>query len=84
MAGLSQFGSSSANKVVLCTSFRRSLIKYPSRRSILLHSNDIAEPALPLNTNTLDNVYVVEDLIQLTIGLAAEIIANSHCIEDLT
>ena len=31
-------------------------IKYPSRRSILLHTNDIAEPAQPLNINTLHNV----------------------------
>ena len=55
-----------------------SLIKYPSRRSILLHTNDMAEPAQPLNINTLYNVYVVEELLQLTIESNVEIIANSH------
>ena len=48
-------------------------IKYPSRRSILFHTNDIAESAQPLY-----NVYIVEELIQLTIELDKEIIANSH------
>ena len=38
-----------------------------SRRSILLHTNDMAEPVQPLNINTLYNVYVVEELIQLSI-----------------
>ena len=65
--------------LVLPTDFR----KYPSRRSIL-HTNDMAEPAQPLNINTLHNVHVVEELIQLTIESNAEIIANSHWTEDLT
>ena len=56
----------------------------PSRRSILLHTNDMAEPAQPLDINTLHNVHVVEELIQLTIELNAEINANSHWAEDLT
>ena len=55
-----------------------------SRRSIFLHTNDMAEPAQPLNINTLHNVYVVEELIQLTIESNAEIIVNSHWTEDLT
>ena len=42
-------------------------IKYPSRRSILFHTNDMAEPAQTLDINTLHNVHVVEELIQLTI-----------------
>ena len=37
-------------------------IKYPSRRSILHHMNNMAEPAQPLNINTLHNVLVVEEL----------------------
>ena len=37
----------------------------------------MAEPAQVLNINTLHNVYVVEELIQLTIESNAEIIANS-------
>ena len=49
-----------------------------SRRSILLHTNDMAEPVQPLNINTLHDVYVVEELIQLTIESNAEIVANSH------
>ena len=59
-------------------------IKNPSLRNILLHMNDMAEPAQPLNINTLHNIYVVEELIQLTIESNAEIIANSHWTEDLT
>ena len=57
--------------------------KWIYSRSILLHSNDMHEPAQPLNINTLYNVYVVEKLIQLTIESIAEIIANSHWTEDL-
>ena len=38
----------------------------------------MAEPAQPLNINTLHNVYVVEELIQLTIESNTEIIANSY------
>ena len=44
----------------------------------------MAEPTQPLNINTLHNVYVVEELIQLTIESNAEIIANSHWTEDFT
>ena len=56
-------------------------IKYPSRRNILLHSNDMAEPVQPLDINTLHTVYAV---IQLTVESNAEIIANSHWTVDLT
>ena len=69
MTGVSRFSLSSGYKVVL--------FKYPSRRSILLHTNDMTEQAQPLNVNTLHNVYVVEELIQLTIESNAEIITNS-------
>ena len=48
-------------------------LKYPSCRSILLHTNYMAEPAQPLDINTLHNVHVVEELIQLTIESNAEI-----------
>ena len=51
-------------------------IKYPSRWSILLHTNDMVDPAQPLDINTLHNVYVVEEVIELTIESCAEIIAN--------
>ena len=51
---------------------------------MLLHTYDMAEPAQPLNINTLHNVYVVEKLIQLTIESNAEIIGNSYWTEDLT
>ena len=43
----------------------------------------MAKPSQPLNINTLQNVYVVEELIQLTIELNVEIIANSIWTEDL-
>ena len=43
----------------------------------------MADPAQPLNINTLPNIYVVEELIQLTIESNAEIIANSHWTEGL-
>ena len=41
----------------------------------------MAKSAQQLDINMLDNVYVVEELIQLTLGSYAEIIANSHWIE---
>ena len=45
----------------------------------------MAETAQPLNIHTLHNyVYVVKELIQLTIQTNAEIIANSHWTEDLS
>ena len=43
----------------------------------------MAEPEQPLNINKLHNVYVVKELIQLTVGSNAEIIANSLWIEIL-
>ena len=54
MTGLPRFGPSSS------PTSTDPHIKYPSRRSILLHSNDMAEPAQPMDINTLHNVYVVE------------------------
>ena len=42
-------------------------IKCLSRRSILLHSNDIAQLAQPLDINMLHDFYAVEELIQLTV-----------------
>ena len=39
--------------------------------------NDMAESAQPLDINTLHNVQVVEELIQLTVISNAEIIAKS-------
>ena len=59
-----------------------SRIKYSSRRSIFLHSNDMAEPVQDINA--LHNVYVFEEFIQLTIESNAEIIDNSHWTEELT
>ena len=81
MTGIPRFYLSNGCKVVLFAEFR---INYPSRRNILLHTNDMAEPAQPLDINTLHNVHVVQELIQLTIKSNAEIIANTHWTEDLT
>ena len=36
----------------------------------------MAELAQPLNINTLHNVYIVEELVQLIVGSDAKIIAN--------
>ena len=43
-------------------------IKYSFRRSVLFHPNDMAEPVKPLDINTLSNVHVIEELIQLPVG----------------
>ena len=53
-------------------------IKYPTRRSNLFHTNNMAELTQPLVIKTLHNAYVIEELIQFTIESVAEIIANSH------
>ena len=58
-------------------------IKY-SRRSILHYTNGMTEPAQPLDINTLHKVYVVEELIQVTIISNVKIILNVHWTEDLT
>ena len=44
---------------------------------------NITEQALPLDINTHHKLYVVEELIQPTIGLDREFIANMHWTEDL-
>ena len=43
----------------------------------------MVEPLQPLDINTLPNVYVVVELIQLTVGSVAVIISNSRWNEDL-
>ena len=58
--------------------------KCPFRQNILLHPNDMAEPAQPQDINTPHSVHVFEELLQLTIESNAGITANSHCTEDLT
>ena len=55
-------------------------IKILSRRSILFNLNNIAEPALPLGSNTLHYVYVVDELLQLTVVSNAEILAPSRTV----
>ena len=60
---------------IFSPTFAYPLIKYPSPQDILHHTNDMVEPAQPLNINTLHNIYVVEELIQLTIKSDAEFIA---------
>ena len=48
-------------ELLLLTSCIDVSIKYPCRRSIFIHSNDIAEPMQPLDVNTLLNVHVIEE-----------------------
>ena len=42
-------------------------IKHSSRSSVFIHPNDMAEPAKLLDINTLSNVHVTEELIQLPV-----------------
>ena len=75
MTGLSPFGPSNGCKLVLFADFRRFPHQIPA---MLLHTNDMAEPAQPLDINMLHNVQAVEELIQLTVISKSEIIDNSH------
>ena len=54
-------------------------IKHSSRRSVFIHSNDVE----PLVINTLSNVHVIEELIQLPVGSDTVVIANSYWTENL-
>ena len=58
--------------------------KYPSRWSILLHTNDMTLPAHQLDINTLHNAHGVEELIHLTVLSDTEIIVNFHWTEYLS
>ena len=40
---------------------------------MLLHTNGMAEPSQPLDINTLHNVHVVEELIQLTMSSSTQV-----------
>ena len=62
----------------------RLLCRLPYIQRNLLHSNDMAKSAQLLDISTLYNVFVVEELIQLTVGSVAEITANSYWTKDLT
>ena len=35
----------------------------------IIYTNDMAEPTGPLHINTLSNVHVIEELIQLPVGI---------------
>ena len=52
-------------------------IKHSSRRSVFIHPNHMAEPAEPLDINTIINVHVIEELIQLPVGSDTVVIALS-------
>ena len=43
----------------------------------------MAEPAQPLNINTLSNVHVIEELIQLPVGSDTVVIAHFYWIKNL-
>ena len=74
MTRLPRFDPSNASSRI-SADFR---IKQSSRQSILLYTNDMVEPVQPLDINTLHNVQVVEELIQLVAITNAKIIANLH------
>ena len=46
--------------------------------SVCIHTNDMAKPAELLDINTLSNVHVIEELIQLLVGSDTVVIANSY------
>ena len=79
MKGLPRCGPSNGYKVVLFADFRRSVDLSGERSSIHL-INDMAKSAQALNINMLHNVYVVEELIQLTIESNAKIIDRRSCV----
>ena len=56
---------------------------HSSRRCVLIDANDMAEPAEPLVINTLSNVHVIEELIQLPVGSDTVVIANSYWTKNL-
>ena len=66
MTGFSRFGPPNANKVVLFTYLRKTSHQIPTS----------PELSSPNDMNTLHNVYVVEECIQLTFRSNAEIIAT--------
>ena len=43
-----------------------------------IHPNDINEPAEPMVINTLSNIHVIEELIQLPVGSETVVMANSY------
>ena len=55
-------------QIRLLPTFADLRIKYPSRQSILLHSNDMAESGQALDVNTLHNVHDGKELIQFAVG----------------
>ena len=58
-------------------------IKHSSRRSVFIHRNDMAETAEPQVINTLSNVHVIEELIQLPVDMDTVVIANSYWTKNL-
>ena len=75
MTGLPWFGPYNEYKVVLFADFRKAPHPPPYEQ----HGRASAAAI-----NTLHNVYVAKQLIQLTIDLKVEIIDTSHWSKDLT
>ena len=78
MTGLSRFGSSQADKIILYAQ-RQTLVSLEQP-----FPNKIPEPVQQLDVNSLHNVYAIEKFMQLVVGFTAEIIANLHWTEDFT
>ena len=53
-------------------------IKYLSRRSILIHANDMVDPKQPLDVNMLHNVKIYKDLKQLTTATSSQQISGKN------
>ena len=74
--GVPRYSPSNGYKVVLFVDFRRFLHQISvSREHLFSFSNQMVEPAQPVDINTLRNIYVVEELVHFSIISDAEIIA---------
>lgn len=51
---------------------------------ILIHPNGMSQRTEPLVINSLQNVHVIGELVQLMVDLHVEIIANSHGTNDIS
>ena len=69
MTGLPRSGPSDANNVVPFADFRKSLHQLPVSKE---HPSSFEQHGQPLDVNTLHNVHVVEEFIQLTVRSVTE------------
>ena len=78
-SGPLQSDLSNANAVVPVADDRRP----PHQTLVFIHPNDMAEPAEPMDINTLSNIHVIAELIQLPVGSDTVDIGNSYWTKNL-